>query len=246
MRTILKKQRVISRLALTIGLAASNCNNTALYDEAINQYPRIVRSGLNEWYPLNGNLTSRVGSVAMTATNTFSAGANRAGEAGKSACLTASPIVEFDSSASTFGSEPFSIGMWVRIDTVPGLTQSLFERGTQNTSYQGFRIEVTSTSAVNVRYSNNVALDTTIAQSTTATGAWYYYGFSYGNGVGTFYAGKYGGNLVKIGNATSAYVKDGTPFQIFSGNVDGCVDDLVHYSRVLTAEEFSQNFLSLE
>lgn len=48
--------------------AATHCGNTGIYDEATTTYYRVVRSGLNEWYPLNGNLSSRIGSADGTAT----------------------------------------------------------------------------------------------------------------------------------------------------------------------------------
>src|SRR6188472_2678149 len=112
MRNILKQS--VKTFVCLSALVCFQCGNTGIFDEALTSYPRIVRSGLNEWYPFNGNLSSRIGSADGTATAGYSAGTNRGGESGKTLCTTTARL---DFAAATFGANPFTISVWVRYNT---------------------------------------------------------------------------------------------------------------------------------
>lgn len=229
--------------------AATHCGNTGIYDEATTNYVRIVRSGLNEWYPLNGNLSSKIGSAAGTATGSYSAGANRAGESGKAVCLTSSPAVLLDFGTSTsVGTAPFTIAVWMKLDVLPGVPKSILQKGSQSTAWYGFKIEANAATSFPLTFGNGPGSDQTLTLNSPAAGVWYYFVFSYGNGVGSFYAGKYGGSLVTVASMAGSYLPDPTPrpLQIFTAALDGCADDMVHYNRVLSFDEVKQNFLSVE
>ena len=78
-------------------------------------------------------------------------------------------------------------------------------------------------------------------------GDWYYLAFANTGTAGTLYVGKYGNSLTTVGPTTGNYTQYTlTGFQIFVSAVDACADDLLHYNRVLTADEVKQNFLSVE
>lgn len=228
---------------------AAHCGNTGIYDEALTTYYRVVRSGLNEWYPLNGNLTARVGGVSGTATGTYSAGANRVGETGKAICIAPTPNMELDFNAAPTISPPFTVALWVKVNQLPALTKILFQKGTSITNTHGFKIEVINPSGVlQAAFSDGSAADAVLTGPIATLGSWYYVAFTYGGGVGTFYVGQYGGTITNIGSASNVY-GNVTPLRAFgngTNTVDGCVDDLLHYNRVLSAEEVKQNFLSME
>ncbi len=226
--------------------AATHCGNTGIYDEATTNYVRIVRSGLNEWYPLNGNLSSKIGSAAGTATGSYSAGANRAGESGKAVCLTASPVVEIDFNSTTFGTTAVTIGIWVKMNVLPAALSSIIEKGNPITSMQGYRIRVDPGVGFPNDFGDGGSNEGNLSISSTAANTWYYFVFTFENGNGSYYVGKYGQDLKKIGVAPAVYTPNANPVKVFSGNIDGCVDDIVHYNRALSFDEVKQNFLSVE
>jgi hypothetical protein len=117
------RKKGLKRAVLLILLAVLHCNNTALYDEALTRYYRVVRPGLNEWYPLNGDLASRIGGAAGSATGAYTAGTNRTGEAGKSVCVSS---VRADFGSTNFGSIPFTISMWVKLNSLPASINRFF------------------------------------------------------------------------------------------------------------------------
>ena len=222
--------------------AATHCGNVGIYDEATTNYYRVVRSGLNEWYPLNGNLSSRVGSVDGTATAAYSAGSNRNGESGKALCTTAARL---DFSRSSFWSSPTTVGLWVKFNTLPSGI-SIFQNGRVSTSWYGFKITLTG-GTLPLTFSDGLGVGNNFTGNTVTTGNWYYLAFSYGNGIGTYYIGSYGGNLLTAGSASGVYGPYvGDPLSIFSGAADACIDDLVNYNRALSTDEVKQNFLSVE
>lgn len=223
--------------------AATHCGNTGIYDEATTTYYRVVRSGLNEWYPLNGNLSSRIGSADGTATAAYSAGANRAGESGKVVC-TASARLDFP--PNTFGATPFTISAWVKFNSLSAGPNAILQRGTPQTGYLGFQLSQTGSASVPMLYGNG-SFSTNSTGSGLSTGEWYFLAFANTGTAGTLYVGKYGGNITTVGPTTGNYTQYTlTAFQIFVSAVDACADDLLHYNRVLSADEVKQNFLSVE
>ena len=238
------KREALHRIALLIGLlVTANCGNTGIYDEALTSYYRVVRPNLNEWYPLNGNLSSRIGSVSGTATAAYTSGANRAGESGKAVCTTTS---RFDFSPTTFGANPFTVSAWVKFNTLTAGPNSVLQRGVQQTGYRGFVMSQFGTTSIPASLGDG-SFSTNFTASPATAGAWYFFALTYGGGAGTFYSGRYGGALAKYGPTTGNYAHyTTTDFQLFVNAVDGCVDDLLHYSRALTAEEIEQNFRTLE
>lgn len=227
-------------LAVSV-IAAVHCGNVGIYDEATATYYRVVRNGLNEWYPLNGNLSSRIGSADGTATAGYSAGTNRSGESGKAVCTTSARL---DFSQQTFRSSPASIGVWIKFNTLPtGI--SILQNGQTGTSWYGFKISLTS-AALPMTFSDGLSLGSNFTGPSVTTGVWYYLVFTYGSGSGAYYFAPYGGSLALHGTASSAYAPSAVAMSIFSGAVDACVDDLVNYNRALSADEVKQNFLSVE
>lgn len=226
--------------------AAAHCGNFGIYDEATTNYVRIVRSGLNEWYPLNGNLSSRVGSADGTATGAYSAGTNRNGESGKAVCLTASPVVELDFNSATFRTTAVTIGIWVKMNVLPAGLSSIIEKGSPITSMQGYRVRVNPGVAFPIDFGDGGGNEGNLSISSTAVNTWYYFVFTFENGNGSYYVGKYGEDLIKVGVAPALYTPDANPVKVFSANIDGCVDDIVNYNRALSFNEIKQNFLSVE
>ncbi len=225
-------------------LFALHCGNASLYDDAFVVHYRVVRSGLNEWYPLDGNFDSRVGSASGTAT-TYSTAPNRDGVTGKAVCTSSGGPFVFGN--STFGTPPFTVSAWVKFDTLPGASVELLARGQQQTVYHGFKIDSGASSQFSLRFGNGFGpSDKSVAGPAFAIQTWYYLAFTYDGSVGSYYAGAHGGNLASIGSAAGPYTTDSTNFQIFTNSVVGCADDLLHYNRALSAQELEYNFLSLE
>ena len=223
--------------------AAAHCGNAGIYDEATATYYRVVRSGLNEWYPLNGNLSSRVGSVDGTATAAYSAGANRAAEGGKAVCTTSARM---DFSPNTFGATPFTISAWVKFNSLTAGPNAILQRGTPQTGYLGFQLSQTGSTSVPMLYGNG-SFSTNSTGPALSAGEWYFLAFANTGTAGTLYVGKYGGTLTTVGPTSGNYAQYTlTAFQIFVSAVDACADDLLHYNRVLSADEVKQNFLSME
>ena len=232
-----------SLLILCSLFAATHCGNVGIYDEATTTYYRVVRSGLNEWYPLNGNLSSRVGSVDGTATAAYITGTNRGGESGKTVCTASS---RFDFSPNTFGTAPFTISAWVKFNSLTAGPNAILQRGTPQTGYLGFQLSQTSSTSVPMLYGNG-SFSTNMTGPALSAGDWYYLAFANTGTAGTLYVGKYGNSLTTVGPTTGNYTQYTlTGFQIFVSAVDACADDLLHYNRVLTADEVKQNFLSVE
>jgi len=220
-----------------------HCGNTGIYDDALTVYSRVVRPGLNEWYPLNGNLSSRVGSIDGTATGQYTASTNRAGEAGKAVCTTNST---FNFTQNTFGAAPFTVSAWVRINTITAGPNALVQRGFPQTGYNGFQVSQSGSSPLSMIYG-----DSNFTRSSTGTsmvaGLWYYIAFSHNGSTGSYYLGPYNGTLSSIPPITGAYTQYlGSGFQIFVSAVDACADDILHYNRALSSAEVQQNFLSVE
>lgn len=229
--------------------AATHCGNSGIYDEALTEYYRVVRSGLNEWYPLNGNLSSRVGSFSGTATGSYTNGVNRAGENAKAICITSTPNMELNFNSAPTISPPFTVTLWVKVNQLPALTKALFQKGTSVTSTHGFKIEIINPSGVlQAAFSNGIAGDAVLSGPVATMGQWYYVAFSYDGGSGSFYVGQYGATLTHVGTAINTF-GNVTPLRAFgntTNTVDGCIDDFLHYSRALSADEVKQNFLTLE
>lgn len=233
------------RIALLACMAVLHCGNTGIYDEALTNYYRVVRPGLTEWYPLNGSLAPRVGTVSGVATTTFIAGTSRSGESGKAVCTTNS---RFDFASTTFGAAPFTVGAWIKFNTITAGPNGVLQRGTPQTGYRGFVIQQFGSTSLPASLGDG-SQSTNFTGAPASAGTWYYLALAYGNSVGTLYIGQYGGTLNRY-NPTSGpgvYTQyTVTDFQIFVNAVDGCVDDLLHYSRALTADEVNQNFLTVE
>ncbi|GAB4430713.1 MAG: hypothetical protein OHK0011_13430 [Turneriella sp.] len=239
-----RHENLAKLLCLSIA-AVLHCGNAAIYDEALTTYYRVVRPGLNEWYPLNGNLVSRIGSVTGTATAAYSAGTNRAGDSNKAVCTTTS---RFDFSPMTFGAAPFTVSAWVKFNVLTAGPNSLLQRGVQMTGYRGFIIQQNDTVSIPASLGDG-SFSTNFVGAPATAGVWYYLALTYGNNVGTLYVGQYGGALNQyspsFGNGN--YIQyTTTDFQVFVSAVNGCVDDLLHYNRALSVDEVRQNFLSLE
>lgn len=230
-----------NRLIIFAVMCFVRCGTAGIYDEALTDYSRIVRAGLNEWYPLNGNLSSRIGGAGGTATAGYVTGMNRANENGKTICTTAS---RFDFGSANFGANPFTISAWIKLNTVPGSLNSILQKGTTSTFWIGFKIEQNGATALPLTFGNGAG-GVNLTSSGVAAGTWYYFAFSYGNGTGTYYVGTYGSNLAVAGSSAGNYTQSGT-LQIFTSVLDACADDLLHYNRVLSFDELNQNFKSLE
>ncbi len=236
------RKKGLKRAVLLILLAVLHCNNTALYDEALTTYPRIIRPGLREWNPLNGNLSSRIGGTTGTATGVITAGANRMGESAKAVCVTAS---EIDFTSANFRSSPGTIGAWIKFNTAP--VGSILQNGSASTTYIGFRVSQTGGPAFALTYGNGGGISGgNFTTSTLTPDIWYYLAFAYGSGVGTFYLGPHGGSLAAIYSSVGPYGPDNNPLRFFLMNTNGCIDDLVAYDRGLSADEVKENFLTLE
>jgi len=230
-------------LLLLILLAATHCGNTGVYDEALTRYYRVIRPGLTEWYPLNGNLSPRVGTVSGVPTTTYTAGTSRDGTTGKAVCTTTS---RFDFASAPMGANPFTVSAWVKVNTITAGPNSLLQRGVQQTGYRGFIISQFGTTSIPSSLGDG-SLSTNFTGIPAAAGVWYYLALSYGSGAGTFYVGRYGSTLNKYGPTTGNYAHyTVTDFQVFVNTIDACVDDLLHYNRVLSADEVNENFLTLE
>lgn len=232
---------------LTLILAAVfsvHCGNTGIYDDALTVYARVVRPGLNEWYPLNGNLSSRIGSIDGTATAQYSAGTNRAGEGGKTVCTSNSTLTF---SQNTIGANPFTISAWFYFNGIPGGTNSLLERGAGCTQYNGLIVQQTGTGITFTHGSCGVNAGTLNANMSGAN-TWIYLAISYGNGIGNLYVGSYGNSLQTLTTPPGRdYAQYSTTFKILAGaTVSACVDDFLNYNRALSSAEVQQNFLSVE
>lgn len=235
-----RKMKILFALAAFAGV---HCGNAGLYDEAITNYARVVRSGLNEWYPLNGNLVSRIGSATGTATAAYSAGTNRSGESGKAVCTTSSRL---DFSPTTFGAAPFTVSAWVKFNSLGAGPNSILHRGHQQTGWCGFQFSQTGSVSAPLVY-GDCSFSTSSTGAGFSAGAWYYLSFAYANGAGNFYIGKYESSLTTYGPLTGNYSHDTTVLlQVFLSPVDACVDDLLHYNRALSVDEIKQNFQTLE
>lgn len=223
--------------------AVLDCGSSGVYDEALTSYVRVVRSGLNEWYPLNGNLSSRTGSADGTATAAYSAGVNRAGDAGKTICTT---TAGFDFASGNIGAVPHTISFWLKLSALPANNQILVHRGTASTFWIGFKFENSFTGQFQAVFGNG-SNGGTLTYGALAKDIWYHLAFTYGNGTGSFYLGKYGQSLDLVSSQTQSYTHQTvTNFKVFPAALDACVDDVLHYNRVLTADELKQNFVSLE
>lgn len=235
--------------------AATHCGNSGIYDEALTEYYRVVRSGLNEWYPLNGNLNSRIGNAAGSATASYSSGVNRAGESGKAVCTT---TAEFLFASATIGTSPFTVSAWVKLNTLTAGPNSIIQKGRQQTGYLGFIVSQSGSTSWSMSYGEGSTTKNTTSSGVTA-GVWYYLAFSYNGSTGIFYIGNYGANLTQLSALPGAYNKETatTEFQIFApastppnpfgvSTMDACADDVLHYGRALSADEVKQNFLTLE
>jgi hypothetical protein len=235
------RKKGLKRAVLLILLAVLHCNNTALYDEALTRYYRVVRPGLNEWYPLNGNLSSRIGSADGSATGVYTAGINRAGESGKAVCVTAS---EINFASANFRTNPGTVSAWLKFNTTA--SGSLFQNGDASTFYIGFRFRQTGLPGIEATYGSGGGGGTSPVTSVT-TGIWYYLAFSYGNGRANFYIAPYGGNLTNVFSSSGPYAPSAFPLRFFNAvAADACIDDLVSYGRELSADEVRENFLTLE
>lgn len=235
--------------------AALDCGSSGVYDEALTSYARVVRSGLVEWHPLNGNLTARTGSAVVSATAGYSSGNNRADESGKALCTTSA---EFLFASTALGTAPFTISAWIKLNTLNAGSNSIIQKGRPQTGYLGFLISQSGSTSWSMSYGDGSNTRNTTSAGVTA-GVWHYLAFSFGGSTGTFYIGKYGADLTQHNPPTGAYTKETltSEFQIFAptntppnpfgvSSVDGCADDVLYYSRVLSADEIKQNFLSLE
>lgn len=235
MRNRLKKLFALLTLATVL-----HCGNTGVYDEALTTYYRVVRPGLNEWYPLNGNLSSRIGSADGSATGTYTAGINRAGESGKAVCVTAS---EINFASANFRTNPGTVSAWLKFNTTA--SGSLFQNGSEITLYQGFRFRQNSP-GIGMHYGSGGGGGSSAYNDVTA-GTWYYLAFTYGNGRANFYIGSYGGSLSNVFSSAGPYAPSAFPLRFFNAvAADACIDDLVSYGRELSADEVKENFLTLE
>jgi len=229
------------RIALLACMAVLHCGNTGVYDEALTRYYRVIRPGLTEWYPLNGNLSPRVGSADGASTGAYTSGTNRVGESGKAVCVTAS---EISFSSANFRTNPGTVSAWVRFNTTAA--GSLFQNGDAITLYRGFRFSQTGLPAVVGAYGDGGGGGTSPSISVTA-GIWYYLAFTYGNGRANFYVAPYGGSLSNIFSSAGPYVPTALPLRFFYlVAADACIDDLVSYNRALSADEINENFLTVE
>lgn len=219
-----------------------HCGNASLYDDALKVHYRVVRNALNEWYPLDGNLDSRIGSASATALS-FTGGVNRDGEGGKSVCTNGGGPFQFTN--ATFGTSPFTVSVWISMNTLPAAGYDLLRRGTQITSYRGFKMDLDNLTALRLIFGSGGATDKIITGPAMLAKTWYYVAFTYDGAAGTFYVGTKSG-LTKVGSLVGGYQKDSSSFQLFDAAMDGCVDDLLHYNRALSAQEVEYNFLTLE
>lgn len=233
------------KLTLIIAAVFSvHCGNTGIYDDALTVYARVVRPGLNEWYPLNGNLSSRIGSIDGTATAQYTAGTNRAGESGKAICTTNS---RFDFAQNTFGASPFTISAWVLFNSLTVGPNIILQRNTLSTFTQGFIVSQSSSTSWPMSFGNGSTSQNATAPGISAN-TWYFLALSYDGSIGTFYAGTYGGGVATVSPTPTAgvYVQSINAFQIFANVVNACADDILHYNRALSSAEVQQNFLSVE
>jgi hypothetical protein len=168
---------------------------------------------------------------------------SRSGESSKTVCTTTS---RFDFASSTFGANPFTVSAWVKINTLTAGPNSLLQRGIQQTGYRGFVMSQFGTTSLPASLGDG-SFSTNFTGAPATAGVWYYFALTYGSGAGTFYSGPFGGTLNKYGPTNGNYAQyTVTDFQIFVNTIDACVDDLLHYNRVLSADEVRENFLTLE
>lgn len=223
--------------------AALACGSSGVYDEALTSYVRVVRSGLNEWYPLNGNLSSRTGSASGTANATYTEGVNRAGESGKTVCTTAATL---DFAGGNVGAVPHTVSFWLKLGALPANNQIVAHRGTASTFWIGFKFENSFTGQFQVLFGNG-SNGGTLTYGALAKDIWYHLVFTYGSGTGAFYLGKYGQSLDLVSSQSQSYLhQTATNFRIFPTALDACADDVLHYNRVLSLDELRQNFQSIE
>lgn len=223
-------------------LIVAHCGNTGLYDEAIAVYPRVVRPGLNEWFPLANSLVRRVGVSDATATGAFTGGTNRAGEAGKALCVNS---VRLDLTSTNFGASPFSVSLWFKLNVVPASINTVWQKGTAMTFWNGLRFNQDNANSFIITYGNG-ASGSNLSHPSVAAATWYHMAFTYDGSAGTLYMAPYGGSLSKYGPTTGNYAQNAAALQINPGTLNMCVDDLLHYNRALHADEVQQNFESLE
>ncbi|MFO1526454.1 MAG: LamG-like jellyroll fold domain-containing protein [Turneriella sp.] len=192
--------------------AATHCGNSGIYDEALTEYYRVVRSGLNEWYPLNGNLNSRIGNAAGSATASYSSGVNRAGESGKAVCTT---TAEFLFASATIGTSPFTVSAWVKLNTLTAGPNSIIQKGRQQTGYLGFIVSQSGSTSWSMSYGEGSTTKNTTSSGVTA-GVWYYLAFlTMAHG---FLHRNMGPTLTQLSALSGAYNKETatTEFQIFA------------------------------
>lgn len=237
------RMQCVKMTLIVAAVFSVHCGNTGIYDDALTVYSRVVRPGLNEWYPLNGNLSSRVGSIDGTATGQYTASTNRAGEAGKAVCTTNST---FNFTQNTFGAAAFTVSAWVQLNTLTAGPNGLIQRGTPQTGYNGFQVSQSGANPLSMIYGDASFTRSSIGLSMVA-GQWYFIAFSHNGSTGAYYMGPYSGTLSSmppITGAISQYLL--SAFQIFANVVNACADDILHYNRALTSAEVQQNFLSVE
>lgn len=231
-------------ISLLAGLVlTAHCGTTGIYDEATTNYVRIVRSGLNEWYPLNGNLSSKIGSADGTATGTINSGVSRSGDSGKTVCMIS---VRADFASNRFGAIPFTSSLWVKLNAIPGSINTVWQKGTASTFWNGYRFNQQNATGFDMSVGNGSS-GVNLTSNFISAGTWYYVALSYSGTASTLYIAPYGGSMSTYGPTAGSYLQNAAAMQLNAGStLDMCVDDLLNYNRALTAAEVQQNFQSLE